>query len=455
MKKQKLTKEEKKMKKKKSKVRKVIKALLLIILVSLVIAGSIFAYKVGKNGWSLQGLLATVAGHDQNTLKDLDKIYCLVIGRSQNLTDTIMVCAYDPKTQEASMLSIPRDTFVGKNKNYATAWDKINALYQKDPQKTIDAVCNITGLDIKYYVEIDTEALIDVVDTIGGVWFDVPIDMNYDDSSQDLSIHLKAGYQLLDGDKAEQVVRFRHNNNGTTYPAEYGQEDIGRMRTQREFLKEVAKQTLKPENILKVYNFLEIFKKNVQTNLDFNIIKDYVPYAVNFNTDNLKTGTLPGEAKKCNGVWIYLHDEEETELLVQQLFTGIQNEEIETVNDGTSVSTNVIKDDEETNKEEKEDSTTKPTKEEGVSTKYDIEIYNASGNSALLKAMVKKYEEEGYNVKTSATIATVAKTVIINRDDVPQKDIDYAKEIIGKGEIQKGEDNKNAEITIIIGKDYR
>ena len=59
---------------------------------------------------------------------------------------------------------------------------------------------------------VKTEALIEMVDVIGGVWFDVPIDMVYDDPTQDLHINLKAGYQKLDGDKAEQLLRFRHSN---------------------------------------------------------------------------------------------------------------------------------------------------------------------------------------------------------------------------------------------------
>ena len=74
------------------------------------------------------------------------------------------------------------------------------------------------------------------INEIGGVEFDVPIDMEYDDVTQDLYIHLDKGYQKLDGEQAEQLVRFRKNNNGTSYPYEYGDNDIGRMRTQREFL---------------------------------------------------------------------------------------------------------------------------------------------------------------------------------------------------------------------------
>lgn len=99
-----------KQKKKKKKLRVIILVILLLVIITV---GSWFGYRVYKNGGGLQGVLATIVGHDENTLKNLPKVYCLVTGQSQNLTDTIMLCSYDPKTQEASILSIPRDTFVG------------------------------------------------------------------------------------------------------------------------------------------------------------------------------------------------------------------------------------------------------------------------------------------------------------------------------------------------------
>ena len=90
--------------------------------------------------------------------KNLKEIKVLVLGVSTDLdselTDTIMVASYNPNTQKANLLSIPRDTFTGKYKKKATASQKINALYNinKTPEKTLDAVNEITGLDIKYYV---------------------------------------------------------------------------------------------------------------------------------------------------------------------------------------------------------------------------------------------------------------------------------------------------------------
>ena len=86
---------------------------------------------------------------------------------------------------------------------------KINALYTKGIDRILAKVNELTGLDLKYYMVVDNEALIKLVDVIGGVEFDVPINMNYHDDTQGLSIELSKGLQVLDGNHAEQLLRFR------------------------------------------------------------------------------------------------------------------------------------------------------------------------------------------------------------------------------------------------------
>ena len=160
---------------------------ILIILLGIFVAKRLYD---AKGNW-----LAAILGHNEETLKNLDKLQVLILGESTGMSDTIIVASYDPKTQEAALMSIPRDTFIGDNKEKTSVYDKINSLYSSGttPEKTLAAVNKLTGLDLKYYIIVDTKALQKLVDTIGGVEFDVPIDMNYDDSSQNLHIHLKAG----------------------------------------------------------------------------------------------------------------------------------------------------------------------------------------------------------------------------------------------------------------------
>ena len=114
---------------KKKKSHKVLKSILLIILLTILICAGVFTYKVYKNGGGLAGFVTTLVGTDPEKTKSLPDFYCLLMGKSQNMTDTIIVAKYSPSTGESALLSIPRDSFVGTNKNAATASDKINSKY--------------------------------------------------------------------------------------------------------------------------------------------------------------------------------------------------------------------------------------------------------------------------------------------------------------------------------------
>ncbi len=318
-------------KKKIKTVRKVKRIVVTLLLLSMIGAGSLFGYKIYKNGGGLTGTLAALLGENTENLENLEPIQVLIMGESgvdeYKLADSIMIASYNPKTQEASIMSIPRDTYVGKknrktaSQNYLASY-KINTVFRSGTNipEAIERINDLTGLSLENYVIIDTDALIKLVDAIGGVTFNVPIDMDYEDSSQDLYIHLKAGEQLIDGPKAEQLLRFRHNDDGTTYPSSYGQQDLGRMRTQREFIIATLKQTLKPQNIFKIKQIIDIMSEDVTTNMDISNIKAYVPYAVNFNTENIKTGVVPGDVEMCNGVSLYIANSKKTEELVSELF---------------------------------------------------------------------------------------------------------------------------------------
>lgn len=312
---------------KKKKKRHIGRKIFLLILIICVILGIRFAKKINDldGNW-----LAALLGHNEQTLKNLDTLQVLVMGESTGMSDTIIVCSYNPKTGNASMLSIPRDTYV-ENGNYKySAQNKINYLYNggQTPEKTLEAVNEITGLDIKYYVLVDTAALRKLVDLIGGVEFEVPDDMDYDDYTQDLHIHLKKGLQTLTGEQAEGVARFRHNNDGSSYSYEYGNEDYGRMRTQRSLIVAVAKQTIKLKNVKEIGNMINIMKEDIKTNMDISLLIDYVPYAVNMDFDAIQTAQLPGESKLKYGGWFFFHDEEETLEIVDELFNEKEEENV-------------------------------------------------------------------------------------------------------------------------------
>lgn len=447
-----------KAKKSKKKKMKLWKKIVLIILILLIAGAGWFAYKTHKNGGGLSGMLATAVGHDENTKKNLTEIQVLLLGVSTDLdsklTDTIMVASYNPNTQKANLLSIPRDTFTGKNYKKATHSQKINAIYNvyRDPQKTLDAVNEITGLDIKYYALIETEALIELVDAIGGVEFNVPRNMNYDDPTQNLHIHLQEGIQMIDGEKAEQLLRYRHDNNGASYSYEYGDNDLGRMRTQRDFITATLKQTLKPSNIFKIGQILEIANKNLTTNIALSLAKDYIPYAVEFNTDNLQTAVLPGTTpslKETNNVSVFVHDKVETQKLIQSMFYS----DVETTTEnGNNTTSNAVSN---TNNNKNNTSTTNSTSVEKTNSEIKIELLNGSGNTAKLQEAKELLTNAGFNVTKTGKTSTISKTIITNKKDTSNEKLNEIKKVLGVGSISTNKSSTSqVDLTIVIGKDF-
>ena len=443
-----------KKKKKKSIVRRIIGWILLIALFAAIGYGIYFFVKVQQNGGGLTGVVKTAMGYDENKKKNMQPINFLVLGESgvgdgYKLTDTILVCSYNPKLQKASMLSIPRDTYVGKrdknsaSQNYLASY-KMNSVYRNGTNidETVECVRNLLGFtkdELKYYVLIDTDALIKVVDAVGGVTFDVPIDMDYDDPTQDLHIHLKAGVQLLDGDKAEQLVRFRHNNDWSSYPVSYGDNDLGRMRTQREFVQEAAKQILQTKNIFQIKELVQIGFESIKTNFDdLSIAFDYIPYALDFNTENIKTGALPGTPELVNGVWIYTANKKETAKVVEDLFK--------------------YKEEENTNIKETTLETTGETVKEVVDDRIlKIEIVNATGKEDILDKLKDKLKLYGYEVEFENSKSSIPSTTITARKkDLTQKQ-EELKRILGVNSNNKEDISETSEFDfiVILGQDYK
>ena len=204
-------------------------------------------------------------------------------------TDTIMVVSYDVKNQKLNLMSIPRDTMVN------VSWDikKINSVYSMGGIKALQKhISKLIGFTPDYYVKIDLQAFVDVVDLLGGVEFDVPIPMHYHDPAQELSIDLEPGVQTLNGEQAMGLVRFRKSDRGANGRIS-GYDDTGRVATQQAFLKAMFKQCLKIKNWTKITGYVEIFEKNVESDLTLGNMLWFARQAMNLSEDGFQTMTAP------------------------------------------------------------------------------------------------------------------------------------------------------------------
>lgn len=224
-------------------------------------------------------------------------------------SDTNILLAVDAETGYVYGASIPRDSKAVINGRT----QKINAAYNIGGMVLLsEVVSDQLGIPVDYTILVDLRGFVALVNAIGGVEFYVPVDMDYDDEEQDLYIHFTRGTQHLYGADALKVVRFRHNNDGTGY----GSEDLGRMTTQQNFLKAVARQTLTLSNLDKIDDLVKIFHQYVETELTVNNLAWLGAQLISIGADSIEFSTLPGEWKSP---YIYLNPNETLALVNQFL----------------------------------------------------------------------------------------------------------------------------------------
>lgn len=229
-------------------------------------------------------------------------------------SDTNILLSIDGVNNTINAVSLPRDTLIN------TEWNvkKLNGAYNVGGMERLQQeTSNLLGIPVDYYITVDLAGFIELVDAIGGIHFDVPMAMDYDDPVQDLHIHFQPGYQYLNGEDALKVVRFRHNNDGTGY----GTEDIGRINTQQAFLSAVAKELFATLDASTVQTCAGIFIEHVKTDLTLGNLVWIGERALAGGMENVRFYTLPGDgAGYYQGTSYYILYPDEVLTLVNASF---------------------------------------------------------------------------------------------------------------------------------------
>ena len=300
--------------------------------------------KKGKAGKVLLGIFITVIVSvfvvmgfglfdESQILAPLEngKINVLLLGVDEEglRTDAIMVASYDVNAAEVNMLSIPRDTKIYiSNKKITRKINEIHAMSSKESagkilgsEATAEAITQLTGIPINYYVEFSFSAIDRIFDILGPVEFDVPDvegngrGMNYDDPDQNLHIHLKPGLQKLSGNQVQQFLRYRKSNSGRGDGS-----DTSRVERQQEFLKAVIDQKVNAAILVKLPSLFKQISKEIVTNVSAGDITKYIRYVSKLKGEGIKTYSLPGESKNVGGGSYHVCDLEKTKQLMQEVF---------------------------------------------------------------------------------------------------------------------------------------
>jgi len=288
----------------------------LVIGIFLFILGNVFLFYINniapESGANpLTGILDGLNGAKKNEPMN----FLLLVGdKASGNTDSMLVANYNPNSNQISIVTIPRDT---KVKIEHSTVPKINSAYaaggreHKGATYASEVVSNLTGININYYVHVNISSIRKITDMLGGVYFDVPADMKYSDPTQDLYIDLKKGYQLLDGDKVEQLLRFRKPSGGkytTELKQYYDGSDIKRTEMQVKFIKEFISQKLNIQYLSKFNTVINYAFQNIYTNMTLTDALKLTSGVIKITTDNFNSFRLDGEDKVISGGWYYVYN---------------------------------------------------------------------------------------------------------------------------------------------------
>jgi len=199
-------------------IKKIIKQVLVVLIIAVVAVVVYFVFTTAKN-------IAPINENAKGEIPlDTSKSFnALLIGTDRRTkeeagrSDVMILTHLDPKNKKITLLSIPRDTRV---EIPGHGYDKINAAFNSDYFSdggialSIKTVANLLGVDSKdipYYAIVNFDGFVKIIDALGGVTIDVKERMYYRSWTGDVKIDLKPGVQHLDGKKALEYVRFRHD----------------------------------------------------------------------------------------------------------------------------------------------------------------------------------------------------------------------------------------------------
>ncbi len=275
----------------------------------------------------------TLATLDKQTA-DVGVVNILLLGTDKGgmRSDTIMLASLNGRTGKVNILSIPRDTRVRMGRGY----QKINAALgigvsevargnlQEPEELCVEKVRLLTGLPIHYFMTINFDGFKEIIDALGGVDFEVPFHMKYDDPVQNLHIDIPAGMQHLDGKAAHDFVRFRQGNPG--YKG-YAMGDLGRIQAQQSFIKALVEQKLKPKYLLKAGELFDVVRDNVRTNYTAMDLVKHLGSISKISSENVNMIQLPGAPQTIGGVSYYLCNDAEMRKLANTTFSPMAEDD--------------------------------------------------------------------------------------------------------------------------------
>lgn len=230
------------------------------------------------------------------------------IENNKSRSDALLLATFNKDLNTVKLLSIPRDSYVYiPEVGYSTKINHAHAF--GGARTTVETVEEFLNVPVDYYVRVNFNAFVDLVEAIDGIWYNVPYEISEPNSGNKRdSIHLYPGYQHLDGEETLALARTRKHDS-----------DLQRGRRQQEILMTIADEVLSTSSLLKLDDVMTAVGKNMSTNLKMPEIRGFFSYALDGDIE-IDTLNLDGIGDYMDdGVWYFQVDEESRQEIQETL----------------------------------------------------------------------------------------------------------------------------------------
>ncbi|AIE78275.1 LytR family transcriptional regulator [Bacillus sp. JAS102] len=284
------------------KSKKKIKIIISVILFFLIVGGGYTWFLVNKASSAVRNAAHDLARGDKSDLRDkavkpiTNNVSVLVMGVDESdvrgkeygeaiRTDALLLATFNKDSKSVKLLSIPRDTYtyipVEKKKDkitHAHAYGSTKNGKDGGPQASIDAVEKLLNVPVDYFVKFNFKSFMKIVDDLGGIEVDVPVEFTEQDSNDNAdAIHLKKGVQKLNSEEALALARTRHIDS-----------DAMRGQRQQLVIEAILKKLTSVGSVTKVGNIIDDINGQFVTNLTFDDMLSFYKYGADSSIEKLQ-----------------------------------------------------------------------------------------------------------------------------------------------------------------------
>ena len=462
----------------KRKAKGAVRAMVITIIAVLALGCTVaFAYFSNISSKLNEGIDSALRGQLTETASG-DPFYMLLIGidkswdRAESAeygaddaayrTDSILLARVDPSNKQVTLVSIHRDTLVDFGSDGGK--QKINAAYsigaaKKDKGEdtsgaayTVETISKFAGVPITHYAEIDFDQFVSVVDTIGGIDVNVPVDVI---DPKYTGADIKAGQQTINGEQALQLCRARHAYD------KYGDGDVYRAANQRMVIGAILKKILASDPAT-ITNTVNTLAGSVSTDLS---VQDILSLATTFRgfdmNTNMYSGMEPTNSKIINGTWYEICDTKAWQKMMTRVNQGLSPYESESEDSALGVAgagTATKNADGSTGAATSASTTGSSASDSSAATDHSgtVEILNGAGVNGLAGRVASSLSKQGFDTKAAtADSYDYSTTRIIYVGDENKAKAQAVAESLGLSNVRAddGTYSGEADVVVVLGQD--